>query len=71
MRFGRWPWKKSSRLHLSFTADKVRYIVIEKNGEINDLVEYLRYIKNPRYSPELVDRLTTRILTQDQIMDDI
>jgi hypothetical protein len=63
--------EKLSRLRLSFTADEVRYIVIEKDSEINDLVEYLRHIKNPRYSPEVVDRLTTRILTQDQIMDDI
>jgi hypothetical protein len=60
-----------SRLRLSFTADEVRYIVIEKDSEINDLVEYLRHIKNPRYSPEVVDRLTTRILTRDQIMADI
>ena len=60
-----------SRLRLSFAADEVRYIVIEKDSEINDLVRYLRHIKNPRYSPEVVDRLTTRILTRDQIMVDI
>jgi hypothetical protein len=63
--------EKLSRLRLRFNADEVRYIVIDKDAEINDLVEYLRHIKNPRYSPEVVDRLTTRILTRDQIMDDI
>ena len=63
--------KRLSPLRLSFAADEVRYIVIEKDSEINELVEYLRHIKNPRYSPEVVDRLTTRILTRDQIMADI
>lgn len=63
--------ERLSRLRLGFTADEVRYIVVEKDSEINDLVEYLRHIKNPRYSPKVVDRLITRILTRDQIMNDI
>lgn len=63
--------EKLSRMRLSFDADDVRYIVIKKDSEINDLVVYLRQIKNRRYSPEVVDRLTTRILTRAQIMEDI
>jgi hypothetical protein len=61
---------KLSQLRLSFTADDVRYIVIEKDSEINELVNYLKDIKNRRYSQEVVDRLTTRILTREQIMAD-
>jgi hypothetical protein len=62
---------KISPLRLGFSADDVRYIVVENDSEINGLVDHLRHIKNPRYSLEVVDRLTTRILTRDQIMEDI
>jgi len=62
--------EKISPFRLDFHADDVRYIVVKENSEINDLVKHLRTIKNPRYSPGIVDRLITRILTRDQIMED-
>jgi hypothetical protein len=63
--------RKISPLRLDFSADDVRYTVIENDSEINGLVDHLRHIKSLRYSSEVVDRLTTRILTRDQIMEDI
>jgi hypothetical protein len=63
--------EKISPMRLVFSADDVRYIIVENDSEINDLVRYLRGIKKYRYSPEVVDRLATRILTRDQIMQDV
>jgi hypothetical protein len=71
------PWIKemvvseTSTLRLDFNANNVRYIAVGNDSEINGLVNYLMHIKNPRYSQEVVDRLTARILTRDQIMEDI
>lgn len=63
--------EKISPMRLDFSADDVRYLIVENDSEINDLVRYLRSIKKSRYSPEAVDRLATRILTRDQIMQDV
>jgi hypothetical protein len=62
--------EKISPFRLGFHADDVRYIIVKENSEINDLVNYLKAIKHPRYSPRVVERLITRILTRDQIMGD-
>jgi hypothetical protein len=62
--------EKITPFRLGFHADDVRYIIVQDNSEINDLVKYLKTIKHPRYSPGIVERLITRILTRDQIMED-
>lgn len=61
---------ETDRTRLSFTANDVKYIIIEKERQINDMVEALRLIKGNRYDGETVDRLTSRIITVKQIEKD-
>lgn len=55
---------------LSFNADDIKYIIINNEGQINKMVEELRYIKGSRYDGKTVDRLTSRIITVKQIQND-
>lgn len=55
---------------LSFNANDIKYIIIEDEDQINNMVEALRDIKGNRYDSKTIDRLTSRIITVKQIRDD-
>ena len=55
---------------LSFNANDIKYIIINDEGQINNMVEALRYIKGSRYDSNTIDRLTSRIITVKQIEND-
>jgi len=55
---------------LSFNANDVKYIIINNEGQINNMVEALRDIKGIRYDRKTVDRLTSRIITVKKIQND-
>ena len=59
---------KNAKLH--FKPDDIQYLIVEKDDDINDLIKHLRLVKN-RFNPETVDRLSSRILTYEQIENDI
>jgi hypothetical protein len=55
---------------LEFEPNDIKYIIIRNDSEIGDFIEHLRHAKR-KYIHEDVERLTTRILTTEQIRDDI
>jgi hypothetical protein len=62
--------ERISNLRLKFTPNDIRYIIIEKESEIDEFIKYLRSVKGMNYSDMDVERLTTRILTSEQIFTD-
>jgi hypothetical protein len=55
---------------LSFSINDIKYIFLKSNNEIHDFIQDIRKIKGPRYSPEEVDILTTKIFTVENLKDD-
>jgi hypothetical protein len=62
--------QKVSHLRLRFKPDDIKYLIVEKDDDINPLITHLRQVKN-RFSADTIDRLSSRILTYDQIENDI
>lgn len=62
--------KKVSHLRLNFQPDDIKYLVVEKESDINALINHLRQAKS-KFSYETVDKLASRILTYEQIEKDV
>ena len=56
---------------LEFEPNDIKYIIINDDSEISEFIEHLRSVKSKKYSPDEIDRLTTRILTSEQINSDM
>lgn len=56
---------------LEFEPNDIKYIIIKNDAEISDFVDVLKKAKGKNYSYHDVERLTTRILTSEQILSDI
>jgi hypothetical protein len=63
--------KKLENLRLPFEPGDIKYIIIDNDAEIGDFIDHLRRAKGKNYSLHEIERLTTRILTTEQIMGDI
>lgn len=59
------------RVRLEFEPNDIRYVIIKDESEIHEFVDHLRTAKGKKYSVKDIDRLTTRILTTEQIRQDI
>lgn len=59
------------RARLEFEPNDIRYVIIKDDSEIHEFISHLRAAKRQKYSEEDIDRLTTRILTTEQIHQDI
>jgi hypothetical protein len=57
-------------VRLNFQPDDIKYLIVEKDEEINSLITHLRLAKG-RFPYNTVDRLSSRILTYDQIERDV
>jgi NACalpha-BTF3-like transcription factor len=55
---------------LDFTADDIKYVIIKTEEEINGMIEALTRIKGNRYDRDTLNRLTSRIITVEQIQED-
>lgn len=62
--------QKVKHLRLSFQPDHIQYLIVEKDQDINNLIDHLRQVKG-KFPPRTVDRLASRILTYKQIENDI
>jgi hypothetical protein len=62
--------RKINHLHLSFKPDDIKYLIVEHDDDIDPLISHLRQVKH-RFPHETVDRLASRILTYQQIENDI
>lgn len=56
---------------LRFEPNDIKYIIIESDSEIPEFLNLLRQTKGKIYTHEDVERLMTRILTAEQIKEDI
>ena len=61
---------KLSKLHLTFTPEDIKYLILEKDEERIELIEHLEKVKD-RFDESTRRRLASRILTADQIENDI
>lgn len=57
-------------LKLTFEPNDIKYIIINDESEIREFVDYLRHVKGKTYTFDDVERLTTRIITTQQIYSD-
>ncbi|MFN5984558.1 MAG: abortive infection system antitoxin AbiGi family protein [Fluviicola sp.] len=62
--------KNISKLKLNFSPNDITYIIIKSESEISEIIRFLEDSKGNSYSYNEVKRLTTRIITTDQIMSD-
>lgn len=61
---------ETDKTKLSFSADDIKYIIINEEGQINNMVNELIIIKGDRYDNDTIDRLISRIITVKQIEND-
>jgi hypothetical protein len=61
---------KIQSLRLKFEPNDIKYIIISCDSEIPEFLTILREAKGPKFTYADVDRLTTRILTAEQINTD-
>ncbi|MNC43955.1 hypothetical protein D3C75_928440 [compost metagenome] len=62
--------KSVADLRLKFEPDDIKYIIIKDESEITEFVNHLRASKGANFSMHTVEKLTTRILTSEQIKTD-
>ncbi|WP_243375167.1 abortive infection system antitoxin AbiGi family protein [Geotalea sp. SG265] len=58
-------------IRLEFAPNDIKYIIINDDSEIREFIHHLRDAKGKKYSYDEVDRLSTRILTVEQIRCDM
>jgi len=63
--------KKLEKLRLVFEPSDIKYIIIRDDSEIAEFIDHLRRIKGKNYSLHDIERLTTRLLTSEQIIGDM
>ena len=63
--------EKLQNLRLNFEPNDIKYIIINDDSEIKEFIDLLRDVKGRQYSMHDIERLTTRILTTEQIKEDI
>lgn len=61
---------KLSEELLYFNANQIMYLIVKEESEINELITHIRTVKGKNYSMEEVDRLTTRIISCERILND-
>jgi len=61
---------KVAHIRLSFQPDDIKYLVVEKDADISELITTLHRAKN-RFNEEIRNRLASRIMTVEQIQKDI
>jgi len=63
--------KSVASIRLYFEPNDIKYIIIKSEDEISEFIQILRNAKSQKYTSSDIDRLTTRILTTEQILSDI
>lgn len=59
-----------SKVRLKFNPEDISYLIIKDDREIHELVHFLKNDMGSEFSYKAIERLTTRILTTDQIRGD-
>lgn len=61
--------ERADQLRLEFEPNDIKYIIIKDDSEIHEFIRHLQDVKG-KYAHRDVERLTTRILTTEQILQD-
>jgi hypothetical protein len=59
-----------SKYSLEFTPNDIKYVIIQNESEIPEFLDVLRTSKGNKYNFNDVERLLTRIITTEQIVED-
>lgn len=59
-----------NKYRLKFEPNDIKYIIIKDDSEISEVINHLRQANGKKYTFDEIERLTTRILTTEQIMGD-
>jgi len=59
-----------NKFKLSFEPEDIRYIIVERDEEILPMVKRIEEIKGPKYSYDVLKKLTTRVISSEQIKED-
>jgi hypothetical protein len=62
--------RKLTNERLYFNANQILYIMVKKESEINEIINHIRDVKGMNYTMGEIDRLTTRILSCERILND-
>lgn len=62
--------QKLSNERLYFNANDIMYLIVKNDDDIAELISHIRTVKGKNYSMEEIDRLTTRIITCERIIQD-
>jgi hypothetical protein len=62
--------QKLNEERLFFNPNNIMYLIVKDESEINDLIQHIRNVKGKNFTMHEIDRLTTRILTCERILND-
>jgi hypothetical protein len=62
--------KKLNDERLKFNANEILYIIVKEESEINEIINHIRSVKGMTYTMGEIDRLNTRILSCERILND-
>jgi hypothetical protein len=55
---------------LGFEPGDIKYLIVRNEDELNWIIDVVKKVKSPKYPPRVIEVLTSRILTSDQIKHD-
>ena len=61
---------KVNHIKLSFQPDDIKYLIIDNENEIPELIKHLKFAKD-KFDQQTIEKLMSRILTSEQIKQDI
>jgi hypothetical protein len=61
---------KLSAQRLYFNANQILYVIVKEESEIEEIIAHIRHVKGKNYTMHEIDRLTTRILSCERIIND-
>jgi hypothetical protein len=61
---------KVKNYKLSFNPEDISYVIINNDNEISDFIDILKKSKGKKYPYDEVERLITRLITVEQILND-
>lgn len=62
--------KEISHERLYFNPNQILYIIVKKEEEIKEIINHIRNVKGIYYTMDEIDRLTTRIISCERIIND-
>ena len=55
---------------IDFTPEDIKYIILSSEKEIDDFILEIDRIKGLKFEPKIIRKLSTRIITKEQLLYD-